>query len=235
MNRAPRRPLERRPFPLAPLLALGVLMVPEAVGSLAVRGARGPAPQARDAFELEAEELLLRPGRHVGQVRRLNASFAAWEAHWNPLLTRFGPAEFRAFAAWTDGQFLWEGGAAAEPALRLFVRRGSAVEWALEGAERHGRYELTVAVRDVLGGRPWCEVLAVRPLAEALGEGALVHARRAREAMVAGQWRRAEAELERALAAPLPPRARTELERLRAYAGQALRPYGHDPADLRRR
>lgn len=239
MTRSPGRPIDRRPFPLAPLVALAVLMVPNAVGSLAVRGSRAPAPapapQRADALELEATELLARPGLYVAQVHRLPASFAAWSADWNPFLTRFGPGEFRAFDAWADEQFLWQGGAAAEPALRLFVRRDSAVEWVLQDAERHARYELTLAVREVFAGRPWCEVIAARPMAESVGPGTLVHAQRAIQALEAAQWRRAEAELERALAAPLPPRARTELERLLELCDKTIRPYGHDPADLRRR
>lgn len=207
----------RRPFPLAPLLALALLLSPNAVGSLVVRGSRGAAPPAQeraDAFEVTAEDLLARPGQHVGLVRRVHGTFAAWSEGWNPFLTRFGPGEFRALEAWTDEQFLWEGARVPEAPLLLFVRRGSAPEWALEGARPHLRYEFTLAVREVFAGRPWCEVLAVRPTAETVGEGALVHARRAKEALESGQYRRAEAELERALAAPLPPRAKAELERM---------------------
>jgi hypothetical protein len=234
MNGSPGRTFDRRPFPLAPLLALVVLLTPGAVGSLAVPGVRPPvAPPGADVFEVEAAELLARPSLYVGQVRRLPATFAGWTEAWNPFLTRFGPRDYRAFLAWSDAQFLWEGGE-NEPSLRLFVRRGSAVEWALEEAQVHVRYELTVAVREVFAGRPWCEVIAARPLAETLGEGALVHAQRAYKALGAGQWRRAEAELERALAAPLPPKARAELERLLGICDRRLRPHGHDPADLRR-
>lgn len=226
MGRILARSADRRPFPLAPLLALALLMAPNAVGSLVVRGARSvpePPQERTDALDVEPEELLARPGRHVGQVRRLHGSFSAWSAGWNPFLTRFGPAEFRALEAWTDDQFLWQSEADGEPALRLFVRRGSAAEWALESAKPHARYEFTLAVREVFAGRPWCEVLAVHPTPEALGEGALVHARRAVEAMAEEQYRRAQAELERALAAPLPPRAKAELERLAELCRAAAR------------
>lgn len=225
MGRIRSRSDARRPFPLAPLLALAVLLSPNAVGSLVVRGARTAPPQERaDAFAVEAEDLLARPGQHVGLVRRVHGTFAGWSAGWNPFLTRFGPGEFRALEAWTDGQFLWEASKAPAPALTCFVRRGSAAEWALEDARPHVRYELTLAVREVFAGRPWCEILAVRPTAEAVGEGALVHARRAREALESGQYRRAEAELERALAAPLPPRAKAELERLAALCAALAAP-----------
>ena len=228
MTRSHGRSVDRRPFPLAPLMALAVLMAPSAVGSLTVTGSR------TDVFEVEMDELLARPTTFVGQVRRLPATFARWSEGWNPFLTRFGPDDYRAFETWSDAQFLWEGDSARKPALRLFVRRASAMEWALEEVEPHTRFEFTVAVREVFAGEPWCEVLTVRPLPEALNEGALVHAERAYKAMELRQWRRAEAELERALAAPLPQKVRAELERLRAICDRAIRPYGHDPNDLRR-
>lgn len=180
------------------------------------RAASGAEGEGRAPAERVAcAELWNRPGKHLSRELALRVQFRDWIEDWDPYLTRFGPALYRAFDAWGETQFLWRAEEHDHPIARLFVRRGSAAEWALETAQRHDGLELQVAVRAAFAGQPWVEVLGVRPLESSLPEGSILHASRALQLMERRVWGRAEEELERALAAPLFEEARVELEGLR--------------------
>ena len=157
------------------------------------------------------------PGAWLGTEVRFVVQHEAWLESWNPMATRFGAGDYRAWSAWADEQQLWRAEDYDAPAVRLFVRRGGASEWALTGLEPYQRFEVVGHVKAVLAGQPWVEVVGVRPLSEQIGDGSLVHATRALEAQDRGEWERAEEEFGRALAAPLPPLAHDELQRLRQY------------------
>lgn len=161
------------------------------------------------------DELRGRSARYIGRPVRVEMQFHSQLSTWNPFLTRFGPATFRAFRFWSDEQFLWDVDAHASPAARVFVRRGALIEELLGNAEVFGRFELRVIVRETFGGEPWAEVIAVTPLMEHVTEAGLIHARRFVELCASGSTRLAGAECERALAGSWPAKARNELVRLR--------------------
>lgn len=198
------------------------------------RGQRAPGEEPSDPRVVAADRLLARPSEHVGETVLTTCTFAGWRGSWNPFLTRFGPGEFRAFEAFTEAQFPWVPPDHEGPALLLFVRRGGAVDWALEEVRRYTHLELTLAVRSAFAGRLWAEVIGARPLPDSLDEGGVLHAARAIEAMGEARWRRAREELERVLAGPVPPAARAELERLLAICEDRIAPYGIDPDRLHR-
>lgn len=160
--------------------------------------------------------------QRLGQPVRVQLQFHSAIASWNPFMTRFGPREFSAVRAWGDEQFPWVASDFESPAARLFVRRDSDAERVLAIAKPAERFELDVIVREVLFDRPWVEVLAARALTEIIGEGTVIHARRAIELTEAGAWKLADAEYERALAPSLPPHARAELERLQGLARDSV-------------
>lgn len=193
----------RFPIPLA-LLALGALPG-------VARAPETPEPPPA----VSSAELWSRPGDRLGGEVRFVVQHAEWLEAWNPMVTRFGAGEYRAWSAWGDDQLLWKSEEYDAPRVVVFVRRGGAAEWALESLARYDRYEVVGRVDAVFAGRPWIEVLGVRPLTEQLGDGSLVHARRGVEAYTARRWTRASDEFERALASPVPPIARAELKRLR--------------------
>lgn len=160
------------------------------------------------------------PGAHVGNEVRFVVQHASWIEAWNPLTTRFGDGDYKAWSAWADEQLLWIPREYEQPLVRLFVRRGGAAEWALEGLELYRRFEVVGEVKAVLEGQPWIEVVGVRPLTEQIGDGSLVHAGRGFDAWERGEWGRAVGEFDRALASPLPPIAREELLRLKEQCSE---------------
>ena len=182
-----------------------------------------PADLARPAAASPADvapalvtwrELCARPGRSLGRRVRLEVQFHARIAAWNPYLSRFGPRDHRAIGAWADEQFAWRVGDYESPAVRFFVRAESAADFAFDSARTFGRFEVTGVVREIFRGEPWIEVDAATPLSEQVTEGTVIHAARAIELANEEQWELAEAELVRALASPLPAKARVELERI---------------------
>ncbi|MCB9902971.1 MAG: hypothetical protein H6831_01045 [Planctomycetes bacterium] len=187
-----------------------LLLALAALPTLARRDGTEPPPL------VPAAEVWDRPGEHVGREVRMVVQHAGWIEAWNPLTTRFGAGDYKAWSAWADEQLLWDTDDYEHPLVRLFVRRGGAAEWALEGLELYRRFEVVGEVKAVLDGQPWIELVGVRPLTEQIGDGSLVHAGRGFGAWERGEWRRAVDEFDRALASPLPPIAREELERLKA-------------------
>jgi hypothetical protein len=157
----------------------------------------------------------------LGQTVRIQFQFHSRVATWNPYMTRFGPREYSAVRAWGDEQFPWIADEYDAPAARLFVRRGSDTERVFALARPSDRFDVDAVVREVFFDRPWVEVIAARPLAEVIGEGTVIHARRATELAEGGAWSLAEAEFERAITPTLPAHARAELERLRDAAHEA--------------
>ncbi|MDP6538443.1 MAG: hypothetical protein QF903_14750 [Planctomycetota bacterium] len=177
------------------------------------------APAAKLPEEISYAQLGAHPGRYLGRCVRVRVQVSSWAERWDPFLTRFGSGEFRALDAWSDEQRLWDEAEFAAPAARLFVRRGSAAEWALAEARRFDRFELELEVHAVLADRPWAQVSCVRPLAGGWSEGALIHAARAADLVARGASARAREELDRALRGPLHPSARRALGELVAADG----------------
>jgi hypothetical protein len=174
-------------------------------------GGQGLPPAEPEAVDLEA--LRACPSRFVG--RRVVLRVQRGEAGNEPqpaLETGFDPQVWQRFACWSSEQRPWRAQDFADPAPYLFARRGSAAELLLSSAGPHRAFELVGQVRAVRLGEPWIAVEAARPLPESIGAGAVLHASRGFELLAIGQRRLALAELERALAAPLPERPRAELE-----------------------
>jgi hypothetical protein len=202
-----------RSAPTAFLLAL----------SFAFAGGENPEEPKTEASKQEpsaepdlisADELWLHPAKYLGQTVRIEIqSHSEWDS-WNPMLTRFGPTQFRAFRAWSDEQFPWVEQDYRKPLVRVFARHGSAAEWALDGAAVYSRFELTCLVSSNFGGAPWVEVLAVKPRPRRLTEGSVIHGSRGVEYMTKSGWKAAIAEFERASSNGIPEKAREELGRL---------------------
>jgi len=194
----------------APMLALG-LAWPQSREEPQLPAADA-APDA--TLHLSAHELWEHPAEHLGQTRVLTVQMHRELESWNPFVTRFGDGEFRAWEAWSDEQFPWEEEAFRAPRVRVFARLGSAVEWALSGAESLERYDLTCRVSSTFAGLPWLEVIAAKPHLRALGEGSLIHASRGLDFMEKEAFDAAIAEFERASAGGIPEKAERELDRL---------------------
>jgi hypothetical protein len=101
------------------------------------------------------------------------------------------------------------------PRVRVFVPLGGAAERTVTRAGVHRRLLVTCVVREHLAGRPWIEVVKVIPTRASIPEGSLLHAIRAEGFIERGSFALAAAELERALAAPLPAHAVASLEHRR--------------------
>jgi hypothetical protein len=200
---------------IAPFLALGLGWSQDARQQLPLPG-DGPAVAVEaPVFEVvEAEELWSHPGRYAGKRVRVILGVHSEVESWNPFVTRFGPGQFRCLRGWSDQQQPWLETDFEHPRLRVFARRGSAAEWALDGAERYQRFELSCVVRAVFGDVPWLEVVGAKPLLRRLGDGTLLHASRGLDLMQKELWEAARLELQRATAGALPEPAREHLEAL---------------------
>ncbi len=163
--------------------------------------------------QLELEDLHAAPREHLGGLARVRFQLRGERVDWIPYLTRFGPEDYAAFDAWSDGQVLWEKEQFDAPIATLYVRRDSEVARTLRAASSYARFEASVRVEQLFLGRPWIELFEVVPLTEAVNDGALLHATRAVRAMALGQLDRAEGDFLRALASNLPALARGDLER----------------------
>jgi hypothetical protein len=202
-------------FLLAPFLALGLGWSQSEAPQLPLP-AEGPTDAtAAPEFELVAAgELWSHPGRYAGKHVRVTIGVHSEVESWNPFVTRFGPGQFRCLRGWSDEQQPWLREEFEHPRLRVFARRGSAAEWALDGAERYQRFELSCIVRAVFGDVPWLEVVGAKPLLRKLGDGSVLHASRGLDLMNKELWEAARLELQRATAGALPEASRDALEAL---------------------
>lgn len=167
--------------------------------------------------ELRAEPAA-RLGRTVSVVVQVRAVGGTWES-W---LSRFTPDRYVALEAWGDEQLLWVESEWTDSFARLYARTGSPAQRALAAALPHERWELEVVPRELFLGEPWCEVVGARPVEGGVSEGTILHASKAIELARTGQYELARAELERAVAGPLPEHALAELERLGERIERAL-------------
>lgn len=170
---------------------------------------------AGTAIPVTWPELANTPCRHQGLEVSFSFQFHGHLERWQAGPTRFGPGAFAAISGWADEQFPWIQEEFANPAVRLFVRRGSDVERAFAEARPHQRFAVTGTLREVWRDRPWIELGSARPLEEEIGEATAFHAGRAIELMEEGTYVLADEALQQALSAPLPGPARDELSRLR--------------------
>jgi len=211
------------------LAALLVLVVLIALSRAALSSSE--EEPSRAAAESSLEELLADPQAALGRRVRLRFQLREECVRWNPFVTRFGEADYRAFDVWSDRQFLWEEQQWNAPLARLFVRRGSPPEQALSPARRLARFEAVVEARQLFLGQPWLEIESVRRIEDELGEGTLLLATRGREAADQARWAVAREAFEQALLGAMPPALREELRRLREIAAHPPR----DPARHERR
>lgn len=218
-----------RPFPvLASPEATGVERTAPGSSEDAAEGTdERPAPAPVGLGDLRAE-----PSRWLGHRVRFVLQFQGLPERWNPLLTRFGPAQWVALSGWADERFTWDERVFADPMRRLFVRRGTAQAAFVRELRPYERFEVVARVREVFAGEPWLEVESLRPRAGLVGEGVILHVVKAREAASGQRWRLAVDQVERAMDAPLPSHARAELETLRAFWSAQLAAQGErsDPA-----
>ncbi|MBI5362633.1 MAG: hypothetical protein HZA53_05605 [Planctomycetes bacterium] len=172
--------------------------------------AAAPAVEAREWSQLRADATRLL-GRRVKFVVQFHGEVGTWKCY----LSRFSARDFSAFQFWTDEQFPFRSEDFTAPIARVFARRGSGAEDVLHEAKRYSRFEIEGTLRELFLGEPWIEAESVRVLPEALTDGSVIHGGRALSLMDDGLWKLAESELDIALQARVPERARAELERLR--------------------
>ena len=164
------------------------------------------------------------PLAYLGRDVRLRFQVSQELGHWNPYLTRFGPADYRALSAWSDEQILWDKSTWDQPAATLFVHRGRVADLTLERTTRYARYEATAKVAQVFLGRPWIEITSVQRIGDEIGEGSILHASKALEHMGEKRWQLALENLDRAAVGEMPSAARDELRRLRQLCQQHEQP-----------
>jgi hypothetical protein len=191
---------------------------PRAPAPVATQGADdfGRATSAVSLAELR-EHPSLWLGRRVSFVLQVQRT----EESWNPCLSRFGPGQWLSVRGWADEEFVWDEHVYADPATRIFVRRGSHAAELVLRTPAYSRVAVTGRVREVFLDEPWIEIEALEPLVEEVGEGTILHVGRALELLASGQFELALSQLERAKAAPLPAHARAEIERLSGVCEQA--------------
>ena len=175
-----------------------------------------PPAEETAAPAVTLTELRAAPVHHLAGRVQFVLQVCQPSADWNPFHTRFTPEDWVGLSAWGDERFAWQPDVWADPATRLFALRGTAAAGAFEHARPGERFAVEGRVRAVFAGQPWIEITQARQLERMVGQGTLLCASRALEAMSGGRWQRAVQELDRALAAFLPLHARAELERMRA-------------------
>ena len=163
----------------------------------------------------ELSDALREPSRSVHVPFEFTVVVREVDRTFEPYLTLFDPHTWMCVEAWSDDMFLWRRDHFARSSPCLFVRRDSPAARALLERRPYERVAVTGLVRQVFAGRPWIEVWDARVATEHLTEPTIFHAARAIELFEQGRADLAESEMERALAAPLPLRQRTELERVR--------------------
>ena len=203
--------------------ALGItVMLACALGAVEPLTLQADTPaQATPHPTLSWEELSATPTRYLGQRVELVVQLKSEVAAWNPYVTRFGQRDWHAWQAWSDAQLPWHKEQYDTPQVRVFARRAGASAWALEQTQPHTRVTLRVRVCEVFLGEPWCEVEAVVPCVEDVGEASVIHAARGLAEARLGRHELAVHAYDEALKAPLPAHARRELQQHRAEALQA--------------
>ncbi len=199
--------------------------------SVAARSAESSVP----GIEVTWSELAATPCRFHDQTVRFDIQFHGRPQRWHAGPTRFGPGAFAAISAWADEQFPWFAEEFEHPAVRVFVRLESAADLALRSAHPHERFAVEGIVRDVWRDRPWIELTNAVALPDSIGEATVFHAARAIERMEDASFEIADESLQQALAAPLPDKARAELERLRAMCAERSAQPQHVPIRPRRK
>ena len=167
---------------------------------------------ARAEREVRLHELRANAGRYLGQDVHFALQLSSVTEDWEPYLSRFGPGDWLGFQAWPDELFTWEADVFADPAPRLFCRRGSPAALRLARAAPHARFEARARVCEAFLGEPWIEIVELTPLPGEVGPGTIVHVERARSLRLEGQWDLALEQYGRAKLAPLPPHALAAIE-----------------------
>jgi hypothetical protein len=203
---------------------LGVVL--SLAGARAAALARTPTALASDTLDRSLaatwDDLTSTPCRFHGLEVHFTFQYHGRIERWQAGPTRFGSGAFAAISGWADEQFPWVTEEFDNPAVRLFLRRGSEPERTLGSAHPHQRFAVHGIVRDAWRNRPWIELTSAIPLDEKIGEATVFHAARALERMEEGSFEIADESLQQALAAPLPALAREELGRLRQVCAEGM-------------
>lgn len=178
--------------------------------------APGLRAQAVGPFEAPLEstltELRSEPSRSIGQTVAFVVQIASVGEPWTPYPTRFGPRDWTRVEGWSDEQHVWERESYFDSTPYLFVAKHTVPEWQLSRARAHERWWVTGRVVQVFAGEPWIEIRTAERLHEHVAEGSVLHASRAEALWKRGQRALALAEIERAMAGPLPGHALAVLE-----------------------
>lgn len=221
------------------LSGLGAATLVAVAGLAAAPSAPSPRPELTSAIDRSVAvtwtELATSPCRHQAEEVRFPIQFHGLPERWQAGPTRFGPGAFLAVSAWADEQFPWFENEYGNPAVRLYVRRGSHLERTFREGRVHQRYEVRGIVREVWRGLPWIELTSAERLDEEIGEASVFHASRAIALIEESSYVLADEALQQALAAPLPPHARSELSRLRDLCAAEIAEPKAPPIRPRRR
>ncbi len=181
----------------------------------ALAGLIGMAREAPVLPLVEWEELVAHSHEEIGRTVRVFVQVEGRVETWEPYLTRFTPQTYLGVRGWSDAQMPWLEVDYRHPRVHLFARRDRAVARRFEAARPHDRLTVACVVRGIFAGRVWVEALGARPTRESVPEGTVLHAEKALDLLRREAPGMAREQLERALAAPLPRRAREALEALR--------------------
>ena len=216
-------PLRWKLLPLVLLtIPYGLLRVSNLAeaGTNSKPGIRQFVDQSKLPIELELSTLLDEPLAYLGQRVSFVVQFDAQVEKWNPLMSRFSHSQWGSFSAWSDDKFTWLQGAYEQPYARLYFPKSGLAERLVEHARRFERFQVTATVRELLLDEPYIEVEHLKPLFELIDEGTINHVSRGITFAKHGKLRLAKQQFERARTAPVPARARTEIERLIALCNK---------------
>ena len=103
----------------------------------------GPLPTSVEVPLADLSKIRFDPLSWKGREVRFVLQFCELVPDWDPFLTRFGTADWVAFAGWSDTRFTWDAAVYDDPLPTLFVRRGSELVGELTGFRPHQRLEGT--------------------------------------------------------------------------------------------
>lgn len=138
---------------------------------------------------------------------QFTAQFASLGRISNPFFTKFTPAEFTNFYAWSDDQAIWRESSYNDVFGMLFLSKSNPQLEQLYALPLYKRVQCVGVVRNTFQDTPWIEVLQFEQLGPKVETAVLAHLHRGEKLMEQRLWQRAVAELSLAAGQGVPPAA----------------------------
>lgn len=174
------------------------------LGSLLIVGLAGqappdaaPAPSAAiggwwgELFQEEVvafERIIAHPEGFRGARVAFLVQFHRFGQLDNPFHTRFDKHYYVNFSAWPEGAPLWERDTYRSDFPFLFIRRSRDEAKVLANAGTYSRWLVQGEVTDIIQGKPWIDVSAMKRLSNELDEASLVQLVQADKLKELGQF-----------------------------------------------